>query len=144
MHGDKSRSDGDIRLDVPGGWAGDKKDHFTQEGRSDLQNEAFNFLQKVLKWRKGNDIIAKGKMKHYVLQNGVYLYERYMGDKKVVVVMNGTTNNVEVELNRYAETLGNSAQGFDVISNQNIQLSNTLQLTPKQTIFFMKIFKTIL
>lgn len=134
MHGSKGRSDGDIRLDVPGGWADDKENHFTKEGRSDLQNEAFSFLQKILKWRNGNDIIANGKMKHYAVQNGVYLYERYLDNKKVVIVMNGTTNNVEVELDRYAETLGNNKQGFDVVSNQNIQLSNPLKLTPRQTI----------
>ncbi len=134
MHGNKSKYDGDIRLDVPGGWAGDKENHFTREGRSDLQNEAFDFLQKILKWRKGNDIIANGKMKHYAVNNGVYLYERYLNNKKVVVVMNGTTNNVELKLDRYAETLGNSPQGFDVVSNQNIQLSNPLKLTPRQTI----------
>ena len=73
MHGNKSKYDGDIRLDVPGGWAEDKENHFTREGRSDLQNEAFDFLQKLLKWRKGNDIIANGKMKHYAVNNGVYL-----------------------------------------------------------------------
>lgn len=134
MHGNKGRSDGDIRLDVPGGWMGDKENHFSREQRSDLQNEAFDYLQKILKWRNGNDIIANGKMKHYVVQNGVYLYERYLNNKKVVVVMNGTSKNAEVALDRYAETLDNSSQGFDVVSNQNIQLSNTLQLTPRQII----------
>ena len=134
MHGDKSRSDGDIRLDVPGGWTGDKENHFTREGRTNLQNQAFNYLQKMLNWRKGNNIIANGKMKHYAVQNGVYLYERYLNNKKVVIVMNGTSNNVELKLDRYAETLGNSKQGFDVVSNQNIQLSNPLKLTPRQTI----------
>ena len=134
MHGNKSKFDGDIRLDVPGGWPGDKENHFTKEGRSDLQNEAFDFMQKILKWRQGNDIIANGKMKHYAVNNGVYLYERYMNNKKVVVVMNGTTNNVELKLDRYAETLGNSKQGFDIVSNKNIQLSNPLKLTPRQTI----------
>jgi glycosidase len=133
MHGNKGRSDGDIRLDVPGGWIGDKENHYSREGRSDKQNEAFDYLQKILKWRNGNDIIANGKMKHYAVNKGVYLYERYINNKKVVVVMNGTNNNVEVEMDRYAETLANSTQGFDVVSNQNIQLSNTLKLSPRQT-----------
>jgi glycosidase len=134
MHGNKSKGDGYIRLDVPGGWPGDKENQFSSDSRSDIQNEAFDFLQKLLNWRKGNRVIAEGRMKHYVLQKGVYLYERYLGDKKVVIVMNGTTNNVEIELDRYAETLDGKSQALDIISNQNIQLSNTLNLTPKQTI----------
>ena len=73
-------------------------------------------------------------MKHYVVNNGVYLYERYLNNKKVVVVMNGTTSDVELKLDRYAETLGNSKGGFDIVSNKNIELSNTLKLTPRQTI----------
>ena len=36
----QKEEDGDIRLDVPGGWSGDKVNHFTREGRDDLQNEA--------------------------------------------------------------------------------------------------------
>ena len=134
MYGNKSKNDGDIRLDVPGGWADDKENYFSSEGRSDIQNDAFSFLQKLLKWRKGNDVIANGKMKHYVLQKGVYMYERYLGDKKVVIVMNGTSNNVEIELERYAETFNDKSQGLDIISNQQMELSNTLKLTPKQTI----------
>ena len=58
----------------------------------------------------------------------------YLNNEKVVVVMNGTTSDVELELDRYAETFGSSKGGFDIISNKNIELSNTLKLTPRQTI----------
>ena len=134
MHGTKSKGDGYIRLDVPGGWPDDTINQFTRDGRSDLQNEAFDFLQRLLNWRKENRVIAEGGMKHYVLQKGVYLYERYLDDKKVVVILNGTSNNVEIELDRYAETLRGKSQALDIISDQTIQLSNTLNLTPKQTL----------
>jgi len=90
MHGNKSRSDGDIRLDVPGGWPGDTINQFTAEGRDAIQNEAFDFLSKLLHWRQSNEVIARGGMKHYVLQKGVYVYERFLGDKKVLIFMNGT------------------------------------------------------
>ena len=59
---------------------------------------------------------------------------RYLGEKKVVIVMNGTSNNVEIALERYAETFNDKSQGLDIISNQQMELSNTLKLTPKQTI----------
>ena len=66
----------DIRLDVPGGWPGDAVNQFEASRRTDIQNEAWNYMQKLLKWRKGNEVIAKGKMKHFVPQNGVYVYAR--------------------------------------------------------------------
>ncbi|MDO5664886.1 MAG: glycoside hydrolase family 13 protein [Bacteroidia bacterium] len=134
MNGNKSKSDGDIRLDVPGGWPGDKTNHFTREGRDDIQNQAFDYLSKLLKWRQGNDAIAKGKMKHYVLQKGVYVYERYLDGKNVLVFMNGTSNDVEINLDRYSESIKGKQSGRDVISGKTISLGNTLKLSPKEVI----------
>lgn len=132
MNGNKSKSDGDIRKDVPGGWPDDSVNQFTAEGRSELQNEAFNFMQKLLKWRQGNEIIAKGKMKHYVPQNGVYVYERYLNDKSIVVFMNGTSKEVTIDLNRYDESLKGKSSGFDVLTNQQIHFNSSMKLLPRE------------
>ncbi|WP_352421321.1 glycoside hydrolase family 13 protein [Proteiniphilum sp.] len=132
MHGDKSKSDGDIRLDVPGGWPGDKVDQFTAKGRDKVQNEAFDFMKKLLHWRQGNDVIAYGYMKHYVLQKGVYAYERYLGNESVLVFMNGTSNRVEINLDRYSESIGNRIEWKDLLSGRNISLGKTLSLAPKE------------
>ncbi len=132
MYGNKRKSDGDIRKDVPGGWPEDDVNWFTADGRDSLQNEAFGFMQKLLKWREGNDVIAKGKMKHYAPQKGVYAYERYLGEKSVMVFMNGTSKNVTIELNRYAESLKGKSVGFDILTERQLKLNTTLELTPKQ------------
>lgn len=132
MHGTKSRADGDIRLDVPGGWPGDSANHFTREGRSDLQNEAFDYLSSLLHWRQGNDVIAYGDMKHYVLQKGVYVYERFLGNENVLVFMNGTSNEVEIDLARYNESLQGKEAWRDFFSGRSIALDQTLTLSPKE------------
>lgn len=132
MHGDKSKSDGYIRLDVPGGWQGDKIDQFTREGRDDIQNEAFDFLRNMLHWRKGNEVIAKGKMKHYVPQNGVYVYERYLGDKNVLVFMNGTSKETEINLERYDESIKGKSSGRDAISGKTVSLGKELKMQPRE------------
>ena len=121
MHGNKSRSDGDIRLDMPGGWPGDK-----------VQNEAFDFMKKLLHWRQGNDVIAYGYMKHHVLQKGVYAYERYLADESVLVFMNGTSNRVEINLDRYSESIGDRIEWKDLLSGRNISLGEILSLDPKE------------
>lgn len=132
MHGNKSKSDGDIRLDVPGGWPGDKVDHFTSEGRDNLQNEAFDFMKKLLHWRQGNDVIAYGDMKHYVLQKGVYVYERYIDDESVLIFMNGSSNEVEINLDRYAESIRDKSNWNELLSGRNVLLGETLTLAPKE------------
>ncbi len=134
MNGNKSKSDGNIRLDVPGGWTGDKINHFSRDGRDDIQNEAFDYLKKLLHWRKGNQTVANGNMKHYVPQKGVYVYERYLDNKNVLVFMNGTSGDVEINLDRYAESIKDKLSGTDVISGKTISLDKTLKMTPKEVL----------
>jgi glycosidase len=132
MNGTKRRSDGDIRRDVPGGWPDDKVNHFTREGRDDIQNEAFDFLSKLLHWRRNNDLIANGSMKHYVLQNGVYVYERYIGNRNVLIFMNGGKNEVEINLDRYAESIKGRNEWTDFLSGDIISLGEKMKLSPKE------------
>jgi len=105
---------------------------FTEEGRDDLQNEAFNFMKKLLHWRKGNDVIAYGGMKHYVLQNGVYVYERYLDNEQVLVFMNGTSNEVEINLDRYSESIRDKGDWTDFLSGRSVTLNETLTLAPRE------------
>lgn len=132
MHGNKSRGDGNIRLDVPGGWPGDGINQFSREGRDKIQNEAFDFLSNLLHWRRNNDVIAYGGMKHYVLQKGVYVYERYIGDESVLVFMNGTNKDVEINLDRYLESIIDKNEWIDFLSGDNISFGETMKLSPKE------------
>lgn len=134
MHGNKSKSDGDIRLDVPGGWPGDEINQFDKNGRDNIQNEAFDFMKKLLHWRQNNDVIAYGNMKHYVLQKGVYVYERSIENKKILVFMNGSSQQVEINLDRYAESIGERSEGKDFLSGRTIALGETLTLSPKEVL----------
>ena len=61
MSGTKAEGDGIIRTDFPGGWAGDPKDAFTPEGRTDLQNQAWDYMRKLLNWRQRCDAVKEGK-----------------------------------------------------------------------------------
>ena len=132
MNGNKSKSDGYVRRDVPGGWPGDKANQFKREDRDDIQNQAFDYMSTLLKWRQDNDIIAKGKMKHYVLQKGVYVYERYLGEKSVLVIMNGQSKDVEINLDRYAESIKGKTIGKDILTNKQIALNDSLKLSSKE------------
>ena len=134
MNGTKQKGDGYIRLDVPGGWPGDAVNQFEASGRTDIQNEAWNYMQKLLKWRKGNEVIAKGKMKHFVPQNGVYVYARNLNGKQVVVIMNGNAKESVLPLDRYDEVLKGYASGKDVITGKVVNLQKELTLGAKDVL----------
>lgn len=134
MNGTKQKGDGYIRLDVPGGWPGDAVNQFEASRRTDIQNEAWNYMQKLLKWRKGNEVIAKGKMKHFVPQNGVYVYARNLNGKQVVVIMNGNAKESVLPLDRYDEILKGYASGKDVITGKVVSLQKELTLGAKDVL----------
>ena len=127
MAADKSEGDGYLRRDFPGGWEGDKVNCFTREGRTELQNEAFDYTRKLLNFRKGNDAICKGTMKHFAIRNGIYVYERKYNDSSVVVVMNGTDENQTLNLAPYKEVLPKS-EAIDFITGKKVALKDELLL----------------
>ena len=132
MHGTKEKGDGYIRLDVPGGWPGDKVNQFEAAGRTAVQNEAWTFMQTLLKWRKGNEVIAKGAMKHFMPNQGVYVYERSLNGKRVMVFMNGSSKAVELSLDRYAESLQGASQGKDILSGRTVAFGASLSMKAKE------------
>lgn len=127
MAADKSEGDGYLRRDFPGGWKGDKVNSFTREGRTELQNEAFDYTRKLLNFRKGNEAICKGTMKHFAIRNGIYVYERKYNDSSVVVVMNGTDENQTLNLAPYKEVLPKS-EATDFITGKKVALNDELLL----------------
>lgn len=133
MAADKADGDGTLRRDFPGGWEGDKTDCFTRNGRTGLQNEAFDYIKKLLQWRKGNDVIGKGSLKHFSISNGTYVYERRYQDRSVVVIMNGTDSEQNLPLAPYKEILP-KATATDILTGNTITLTDNLPLKERETL----------
>lgn len=133
MTGDKGKGDGDLRKDFPGGWQGDTRNCFVENGRTALENEAFEFTRQLLNWRKGNQVIGKGSLKHYSIQNGVYVYQREFNGKSVVVFMNGTDDSKELDLTPYQEILPRE-NALDVLTGKNVNLSGKLRLNGRENL----------
>jgi glycosidase len=136
MYGTKSApgGDGNIRLDVPGGWPDDTENWFTPEGRSAMQNEAWNYLQTLLRWRKNNKIISEGTMIHFQPNQGVYVYERHLNGQSVIVILNGANQEVNLSLSRYNEILRGKTKGTDIITNRVIPLAGELKINAKEVL----------
>ncbi|SHF54788.1 Glycosidase [Bacteroides luti] len=133
MNGRKNVSDGYVRKDFPGGWAGDAQNAFTREGRTPIQNEIFDYISKLLHWRKDNAVISEGTMKHFIPQNGIYVYVRSFEGKAAMVILNGTNKEQVLPIKHYNEVLNNATTGKDIISEKNIDLTKDITLNPKQS-----------
>jgi glycosidase len=134
MSGSKSKGDGDIRHDFPGGWKGDTNNAFTAEGRTKEQQQFFDFTAKLFNWRKGKSVIHTGKTTHYAPENNVYTYFRYNESESVMVIINNSDEKREVAVSRFKENTQNFSTGKDVISGQNINIKNNISIEAKSAL----------
>ena len=124
MSGDgKGKSDGNMRQDYQ--W-----DRFLTAEQKDFQV----YIAKLLKWRRGCKAITEGEMMHFVPLDGkVYVYFRYLKDDNgnindanvVMVVVNFSEENDEVNLCRFKEILSVCELWNDVIDNK-VRLLNSM------------------
>lgn len=132
MNGTKAVTDGNVRKDFPGGFPGDTKNCFTREGRTQAENAMFDWLSRLLHWRQGNDVIVKGKQTQFIPYKGIYVVARQYNGKTVLTIINGNHKQAEMQLDRYAEVIGDATAAHDVITGRTIKLDKKLTLKSRQ------------
>ncbi len=133
MNGTKAKTDGYVRQDFPGGWAGDTNNAFTEEGRTKAQNDIFHWTSRLLHWRKGNEVITKGSQTQFCTYNGIYVIARQYNGKNVMTIINGQKEAGELDVKRYAEIIGNAEKATDVTTGCNVAINQNIKLHPRQT-----------
>ena len=135
MNGTKQVTDGNVRKDFPGGFPGDSHNAFTAEGRTPAQNDMFNWLSVLLHWRQGNKVITDGKMTQFIPHDGIYVVARTLGSRHAVTILNGTTSEKMMKLERYNEVFGTATVARDVPTGRTISLADgTITLAPRATL----------
>ena len=124
--------DGKVREDFPGGWSGDKTNKFTHQGRTEKENEAFDFVKKLANYRKDNDVLQTGKLTQFVPQNDVYVYFRSNEKKTVMVVMHYSDKPHTIHLSRFAEKMTGFHSYLDVMTDSLSPIGADLVLEPYQ------------
>lgn len=133
----KKGSHGLIREDMKGGWSADSVNKFTEQGRTDEENEAWNYIQKLAQWRKHNTAL-KGKMMQFVPEKGVYVYFRYSDTEKVMVLFNSTKSTVDVQLSRFDEMLAAHTTYKNIVTGAGGRLQHNLAV-PAGELFILEI-----
>jgi neopullulanase len=103
MTGTTSPNDGYVRQDFPGGWATDANNKFTNEGRTQKENEIWKHIAALANFRKTSSAITSGKMMQFVPEDGLYVYFRYDSKQTVMVVMNTAKAEKKVVIKRFEE-----------------------------------------
>ena len=111
--GRTSPNDGYVRLDFPGGWAGDKINKFVTEGRTQRDDSIYQHVSKLANYRKNSTALTTGKLMQYVPEDGVYVYFRYDDKQTVMVVMNTAKSEKKINVEKYSERV----KGFSKMKN---------------------------
>ena len=141
--GRKNEGDGVIRKDMPGGWKEDKESVFTPEGRTAQQNEAFEFMKKILHWRATSEAVQNGELIQYapIPQYGdCYVYARHTADKTVLVILGGSDKDVDMKMDRYSDVIGDYTSGKDVISGKVLDIRGQVHV-PARGVYILDLFK---
>jgi glycosidase len=126
---------GVIRSDFPGGWEGDEKNGFTGEGLSKKEKAAQEFVKKLLNWRKGEKVIHTGDLTHYIPEDGLYVYFRHNEEKTIMVAMNKNPEQAKgIDMKRFQESLNGMSSGMNVLTNEEIENLEQLQVAPKSAV----------
>lgn len=134
MNGTKEVTDGNVRRDFPGGFAGDTHNCFTAQGRTKAENAMFQWESKLLHWRQGNDLISKGKQTQFIPFKGIYVIARQYQGRTSLTILNGKRSEATMSVARYAEVIGKATTATDVISGRKIDLTHDITLQPRETL----------
>lgn len=134
MNGVKKVTDGNVRKDFMGGFPGDERNCFTADGRTAEENEMFGWLSRLLHWRKGNDVIVKGTQTQFCPHKGVYVIARRHEGKTVMLMLNGLDKENKVDVKRYAELIGTTAEASNVLTGEKINLTTDIPILPHGTL----------
>jgi neopullulanase len=130
MTGEKTRDDDLIRQDFPmGEW--EQAVGGQRSAVSGQQLEGLQYLQTLLNWRKGSEVIHKGKLKQFIPQDGIYVYFRYDEKDAVMVVINKNKESRKLDLTRFREVLKDYHGGKDVVTKKVFILEEGMEVPPE-------------
>lgn len=130
-HEDRGGDDEGWRQTMPGGFPGDQRSVFTAEGRTDKENEIYEFTKKLVNYRNQSLAIQKGELVHFIPENNVYVYFRKHGEQTVMVVMNNGTEAQDLDISRFVELLASYTSAKNVMNEEVINLSETFTAPAK-------------
>jgi neopullulanase len=93
----EGKGDPDNRRDFPGGFPGDKRNAFTNEGRTDEQREVFDHLRRVIRLRRELEPLRRGKLVTLNASEQQYAFARTTARETVIVVFNNAKQEARVE-----------------------------------------------
>lgn len=122
------RGHGVLRAPFPGGFTDDNRNAFEQSGRTEYENDIFNFLKNLIGIRKSNPAFTSGKMIHYPPVSNVYYFFKESKNEKYFVVINGNEKEIETDLSMIKHQFKERYNLKDLLTGNEIDISKNYKL----------------
>jgi glycosidase len=127
----KDPSDAEVRQDFPGGFPGHKENKFTPAGRTEKENEAFNYIKTLANYRKNTPALHSGKLVQFVPKDGLFVYFRYNDQKTIMIATNSTEKAAALETARFSERMKGFSGAVNIITGEKTGNLSSLNLPAK-------------
>jgi len=92
---------GTLRADFPGGIPGNSRNAFGENGRTEQEQEIFQYTRQLLNIRRGLPALQRGRLTHFRPNHEVYVYFRSLDEHQIMVVVNRNAGRQLVRLDQF-------------------------------------------
>lgn len=130
---------GTLRKNFPGGFSNSERDAFTEEGRTEYENDIFDFFKKMLKLRKAYPALAKGELMHFPPNNGVYIYTKKLDNELILNIVNSGDEKFDLDLDMLSDIVNSNSEYMNIKSEvkYSFKLNPVIKIDSKTAEIFL-------
>jgi len=111
-----------LRQPFPGGFEGDNRNAFTERGRTEFENDIYNYLHELLKLRNEYSVLSKGKLRHIYPADNLYILEKFYEDDNAIIIINSGDKDISFDYSQIKSYLPEAKMLFNLKSEEGIIL----------------------
>ena len=115
--------DGEIRQPFPGGFVGDSLNAFTETGRTETENEIYNYLTNLLALRNKYPVLSKGNLRHIYPQENIYYLIKEYEDDSAIIMINASDEEFTITNSQLRTFLPEAKSLINLKTNKQFDLS---------------------
>ena len=127
----KDPNDAAVRKDFPGGWKGDLTNKFVKEGRTTIEQAAFDYFKNLANIRKSSSALTYGKLKQFIPKDGMYVYFRNSSSQKIMCIVNTSTKEQILSFDSFEEEIVGKTQWIDLLNKNAGSVSKNVSIAPQ-------------
>ena len=123
---------GELRQQFPGGLVGDDRNAFNKEGRTEKEDDLYEYLQELLRLRNEYPVLSKGKLRHIYPADNDYVLIKSYEDQMAVIFINSGEEDILVESPQIKMFLPEAKELINLKSKEEYNLELVEQFSVKK------------